>query len=108
MDRIFLILCAVSVLFCAAPLVLHLWPTANLRLREERSWGGDDQRRRLIVKYVAPIYLNAGRAVTPSMIDRFMSETNGMTPRETGAKMCRMVDADFDGDTPSLPEVAHQ
>ena len=59
-------------------------------------WPDERHRRQTIIKQVAPIFLGANRPVTPSMIDRFMSETAGLSARETGRKLSGLVDAELE------------
>lgn len=92
-------------LFCLLVLLYLLWPSFSLRFLPEPRWGSDHHRRTTIIKTIAPLYLNSGRAVTPSMITNFLGETNGLNPRETGKRLHEMVAADFDEGAPFATEV---
>lgn len=107
MDTVSLILSALTVICVLMLLYLHYGPSLGLRWPEAR-WESHDQRRALIIKTVAPLYLDAGRAVTPSMITRFVSETSGLSPRETGSRLNEMVSADFRDGQPFVAEVVRQ
>lgn len=106
MDRVSLILFDVAFLCLAVSLVLHLWPSEGLKFWRGKPWGDYDERRALIIKKMAPYYLNAGRTISPSMVDRWVSATSGMSARETGAKLYEMVSADFGDDVPFVTEFA--
>jgi hypothetical protein len=58
-------------------------------------WPNDAARRRAIINTVAPTFLVADRPVTPSMIRRFMADTEGLNPYETGRKLRDLIDAEF-------------
>lgn len=65
------------------------------RWRRHAPWPDDAARRRAIINTVAPTFLVADRPVTPSMIRRFMAETDGLNAYETGRKLRDMIDAEF-------------